>query len=100
MTGQPMELRPYSLDDHERTYAWLQEPELRRLIGTRSAPTADSHRSWYEKARSREDVELYAAFSLEDLLGRIHCEGTNIQGIPKGSIFVNIKSGGPIEGKS
>ncbi|MBP7865790.1 MAG: GNAT family N-acetyltransferase [Acidobacteria bacterium] len=60
MTSSQFILREYTQADHEHTFRWLQQIELRRYLGTRSAPTEASHVDWFARMRSRTDVRLFA----------------------------------------
>jgi len=58
VTAGGVTLRPYTQEDHDRAHAWLQSPELRRLIGTTVQPTPESHRAWLDEMRRRADRRL------------------------------------------
>ena len=62
-------LRPYSDEDHNRTFDWLQDNETRRFTGTASAPTPETHANWLEIMRAKINTELYAIYYLEAHVG-------------------------------
>ncbi len=53
-------LRPYTEEDHERTFAWLQDAALRRFTGTTAPPTPETHADWLHRMRSRASVVIFA----------------------------------------
>lgn len=60
MKSGAVELRRYTAEDHVRTFAWLQDPETRRMTGTTAAPTPETHRRWFETMMVRADFEMWA----------------------------------------
>jgi len=65
-------LRTYSKDDHARALAWLQDPGLRRCLGTTRSPTVESHQLWFQRMQRRSDVRLYAIYREDRHIGNLY----------------------------
>ncbi|MEA2163911.1 MAG: hypothetical protein QOK37_2038 [Thermoanaerobaculia bacterium] len=53
-------LRPVALDDAERMFAWMCDPDVRRNVGVRAEPSLEATLSWIDRAEVDEGTLAWA----------------------------------------
>ena len=69
VTGQSVSLHPFDRPHLERTRAWVNDPELSRLLGRARPVSDDEHEAWF---RSLQDSKTSVHFAIETNADRRH----------------------------
>ena len=72
VTGQSVSLHPFDRPHLERTRAWVNDPELSRLLGRARPVSDDEHEAWF---RSLQDSKTSVHFAIETNADRRHIGG-------------------------
>jgi RimJ/RimL family protein N-acetyltransferase len=64
--GQLVRLRPFELEDAERYRAWINDPEIARLIDRAGPVTKAEHETWYRTLVASPTAAVFAVDRLID----------------------------------
>jgi RimJ/RimL family protein N-acetyltransferase len=64
--GERVKLRPFESEDVEPYRAWINDPEIARLVDRATPVTPEEHRAWYQTLTSAPDNLVFAVERLKD----------------------------------
>lgn len=65
LSAARIRLTPLEESHLDATLAWVNEPEMMRLLGRRTRVAPDEHRQWFARLKERNDCRYFAVEVLE-----------------------------------